>query len=240
MTTITSICECYYSDEKREENLKDKVLEEAQLSLIEDIINSANLYVIKCFYLLFQGNILKKCYGGFIIVGLLLTEIICSIIYCQRNIYSINKYIFSLTNKYISYLIEQNQNNKATKLKIKNKPKINKNNTPPKKNIKNTKSNQEIIDTQKNNSLGKTSKKTELNGNFNLIINNNKNMKIKNNYEVNKPDHINTNNNVEKTKNFHSTLALKSQDPGDFSNLSGKELFSSRKNEIQNYEMHQY
>jgi hypothetical protein len=34
MSTITAICECFYSEAKNEENLKDKVLEEAQIGFI--------------------------------------------------------------------------------------------------------------------------------------------------------------------------------------------------------------
>ena len=43
MTTITAICECYYSETKKEDALKNKILEESQLGDIEKMISSSNL-----------------------------------------------------------------------------------------------------------------------------------------------------------------------------------------------------
>ena len=68
MTTITSICECYYSETKKEDTLKNKILEESQLGDIEKMISRSNLYVIKCINLVFVKKYTKKCYGGFIIL----------------------------------------------------------------------------------------------------------------------------------------------------------------------------
>ena len=72
LTSLTSICQCYYIEEKREKNLKEKVLEKSEISYIEEIINSSNIYVIKCFKLIFNFNNLKKCYGAFIIILLMI------------------------------------------------------------------------------------------------------------------------------------------------------------------------
>ena len=110
MTTITAICECYYSKIKREDNLKNKVLEQAQISNLEEIISSANIYVIKCIKLIFDINRLKRCYGVFIVLGFILIEIICSFYYCLKNIFAINKFIFGITNKYISNIIKPKDN----------------------------------------------------------------------------------------------------------------------------------
>ena len=238
MTTITSICECFYSESKREENLKEKFLEETQISFIEDIITSSNIYVLKCIYLLFKGKKINKCYGGFIILCFFVIEIICSIFYGQKNIYSINKYLFGLTNKYINYLLQSNQNNTNNNPKTKNYKKLtlidssNKNNSPPKHKLKNSFGKQE---SDENKIIRKTKieRKTEINGNFNLIINNNKNMKVKNNYDVNKPDELYPNN-IEKTKTFSSLSALKSKNQSNLSRLSAKHLFSLHKYEVPN------
>ena len=88
MSTITAICECFYSEAKNEENLKDKVLEEAQIGFIEEILSSSNLYVIKCINLVLKPDILKKGYGGFIILSLFIIEIICAVIYCKKIIFN--------------------------------------------------------------------------------------------------------------------------------------------------------
>ena len=111
MSTVTAICECYYSESKREDNIKNKVMEQTQIGLVEDIISSSNIYVVKCINLVLKKKTAKKCYGGFIMIGLISIELICTIIYCKNNIYSINKYIFSITNKYIGYLHQKNHQN---------------------------------------------------------------------------------------------------------------------------------
>ena len=125
MTTITAICECFFSEAKREENLKDKVLEQAQIGFIEDIINRSNIYVIKCFKSILKKDYFMKCYGAFIILFLIFIEIICTIIYCTSSINSITKYIMNIAYKYINYLSEQNK--EEINFKINNKNKIKEN-----------------------------------------------------------------------------------------------------------------
>ena len=82
ITTMTVICEYYFSETEREENLKDKVLEQAQIGFIEDRINKSI----------------------FIILFLIFIEIICTIIYCISSKKSIDKYILNIANNYIDYL----------------------------------------------------------------------------------------------------------------------------------------
>ena len=79
MSTITAICECFYIESKREENIKNKVMEQSQISFVEDIISSSNIYVIKCIDLVFKKNTIKKSYGSIIIVCLMIIELICII-----------------------------------------------------------------------------------------------------------------------------------------------------------------
>ena len=52
MTTITSICECFYSESKKEDALKNKILDQAQVGGIGEIISSSNIYVMKCIKLI--------------------------------------------------------------------------------------------------------------------------------------------------------------------------------------------
>ena len=69
LTTNSTICECFLSESKREENLKNKILEQAQLGAIEQVMSNSNIYVLKCIKLIFNINIFKRCYGAFIILG---------------------------------------------------------------------------------------------------------------------------------------------------------------------------
>ena len=223
MTTVTAICECFYSNTKREENLKNKFMEQTQINFIEDIIIRSNIYVVKCIHLLFKLNNIKKCYGGFIVIGLIFIDIICTIVYCKNNIYTINKYIFSITNRYIDYLSKKNQNIKNEKDLFLNE-KNNKPNPPPKfsmrKSIDNSKSTDQHI--LINKAKAKAKRKTAINGNISL-------MKTKNNFDFNKVNniYINTNNNDinRNPKKGRNTFIYKSKGHFDHSNLSGKNLF---------------
>jgi hypothetical protein len=84
MTTMNTICNCFFSSAKKEENLKDKVIEQSQIGFVEDMITSSNLYVINCITLLIDGKTIKKCYGAFLVLCLVIAEIICMIIYCKK------------------------------------------------------------------------------------------------------------------------------------------------------------
>ena len=144
MTSITAICECFYSESKKEDNLKEKILDQAELGTLEKIISRSNIYVVKCINLVLNVDTIKRAYGGYIIFILIIFEIICTIIYCKKDVNSINRYITGITDKYINSLIKQNPNNTITRSNTKNKPDIiifetkNKINYPQKQNIEKT------------------------------------------------------------------------------------------------------
>ena len=204
MTSITSICECFFTEEKREQNLKDKVLEESEISYIDKIINSSNLYVIKCFKLIFNFDNLKKCYGAFIIAILMIVQISCTIYFYSRSLYLINKYIFGIINKYIAFLHPKKENiiDKKT-LKIGRKPSlIAKNKNAPPKVMNITKNKSLTFVNKKGVRIAKPKKKTEfIKGGINLIINNNNNTKVCNNYAIKKPNKV-INSNDSRTPNL--------------------------------------
>ena len=173
ITTYSSICECYYSESKREDNLKNKVFEQAQIGALEEIISSSNIYVIKCYKLLKEIKYIKNCYGGYIFLCFILIDIIATIYFSLKNIFSITKYIFGLTNKYITYILEPN-NNEKRRTKIERKP-LN----------------------EKIKRKSKRGRKTEIDKKINFIFNNNKYMndvntsnKIKFNKEISKDDKL--------------------------------------------------
>ena len=232
MSTITAICECFYSQSKREENLKDKMMDQTQISFIEDIITSSNIYVAKCINLVFNKKIFKKCVGGIIIIGIVIIQIICAMIYFSKNIYSINKYIFCITNKYINLLMQQNNSNHLNnKYNIKDnhksilKENTNKNNAPPKqkgrKSINNKKTNIRNLNNEK------TTRKNEIKGNISFIFNNNKDNQNNNN--------INNNNKMNQNKNNRVNYIYRPKYSKDNSYSSEKSFFNEQKKEM-NYE----
>ena len=204
LTSLTSICQCYYIEEKREKNLKEKVLEESEISYIEEIINSSNIYVIKCIKLLFNSDNMKKCYGAFIIIILMIFQIFFTVYFYLKGLYLINKYMFGITNKYIEYLSKKNQiipSKKSFKVKTKSTLLTKNKNAPPKiRNISQNKSLNNESKSKQDLKLTKPNKKVEFKGGINLIINNNKDMKIKNNFEFKKPIPF-INSNESKTPN---------------------------------------
>ena len=241
MTTITAICECYYSESKREDVLKDKVLDQAQISFIEDIISSSNIYVIKCINLVLSTKSIKKCYGGFFILCLMIIEIIYVIIYCTKDINAINKYIFCITNKYINYLIKQKQNKIGNKSNIKSKSNIisfennDKINAPPKQNKKISYGGKDfearIITRRLLMSRRVTNK-----AHNNIIIYNNKNENIQINDKndlINK-NPISTNNKILNSNDEGYPNTFQQKNFGENSNLSGKDFISEQKSDNTN------
>ena len=198
MSTITAICECFYIESKRDENIKNKVMEQSQISFVEDIISSSNIYVIKCIDLVFKKNTIKKSYGSIIIICLMLIELICIIFYSKNNIYSINKYILSLTNQYINYLLVINSNKIQFKNSLRNKTNLISNenivekNAPPKQNKRKT-MNYMKPNIAKIEKKSKTIRKPKIRGDINIIFNNNNETNNKDN--INKQNQVISNNN---------------------------------------------
>ena len=112
MTTITSICECFFSESKKEEALKNKIIDQAQVGGIGEIISSSNIYVMKCINLILKIDIIKKAYGAHIVLGFIVIEIICTIVYCKKDINLIYKYIYEISSKYVNYLENKNKQDK--------------------------------------------------------------------------------------------------------------------------------
>jgi hypothetical protein len=104
------------------------------------MIQKTNIEVIKCYKDVFELQYFVSNSGGFVILGLILVQIILIIIYFCKSLYSIRKYIFGITNKFLSYLTSQKNNVLLTNNNISSSMKENKlikYNEPPKKRTKN-------------------------------------------------------------------------------------------------------
>ena len=219
LTTNSTICECFLSESKREENLKNKILEQAQLGAIEQVMSNSNIYVLKCIKLIFNINIFKRCYGAFIILGFICIEIISIIFYFLKNIISVNNYIFAITNKYINNINKQPQKSRDNNGIFK-KPELIiyddtfKNNPPPKQKLISKKSSNSINPDNKKviRKKSQAKNKTTINKNINIIINHNENL--------------------EKSR---AKSIYKYQNYEDISILSGKQLNSLKPNEPDGY-----
>ena len=209
MTTITTICECFYSETKKEDALKNKVLEQAPVGGIGEIISSSNIYVMKCIDLVLNIDKIKKAYGVYIIVGFIFIEIICTIVYCAKDISLIHKYLYEISNKYVNYLDKKKANNKN--VLINNQDKLfldinNINSRLPKIYVKNKTIDNKIVEAKllirqvalaKKDTIQQNTNNSEIkNGKEINIIN--KNVKINNNkiFGLNKDKKIFYNNNI--------------------------------------------
>ena len=147
MTSLEAICECLYSDTQNKDALKENALVKSSFGDVEELLNSINIYVLKCVKLLINTQNISKCYGGYIILVLLFIQIISTIVYCSKSLYHINKYVFGVINNYLSYLHPEENNtnkrsiqNKSKELNSGNSKKINE---PPKAKDKEEKSKKE-------------------------------------------------------------------------------------------------
>ena len=93
--------------ETQNKDLKNSALYQSQVGTIEEILNSINIYLLKCSYLLLKPENLTKCLGGMIILLLIIIQIICTIIFYSKSLYRINKYFFNIINNYLNYLLKE-------------------------------------------------------------------------------------------------------------------------------------
>ena len=155
LTTFKAICECLLNNLMNNNLLGNNILYQSSIGELENLIQKTNIEVIKCYKDLFEMKYLVSNTGGFIIMSLILAQIVLIIIYLFKNLYSIRKYIFSMTDKYISFLT----NPKKNELISRNDSSIKRNKLikykePPKRQAKIN--NEEDKNIKRNNRKGKT------------------------------------------------------------------------------------
>ena len=100
----TAKCECPISQEGEKNKLKDNSFYKNELSTFEEFIYLTNINVIKCYKDLFKYKYFIKNYGGFIILGLIFVQILCTLFYCMKSRLYLKKFIFSITSKFLNFL----------------------------------------------------------------------------------------------------------------------------------------
>ena len=104
MTSFEAICECVYSETQNIDSIKQNALVKSQIGDIEEILNSINIYLLKCIKLVAKAKNTAKCYGGFIILVLMIIQIFFTIIYFLKSLGEIKKYVFGIINNYINHI----------------------------------------------------------------------------------------------------------------------------------------
>ena len=121
-------CECVFhdllsNDIFQNELIGDNIFIKETLKELSEIISNLNLEVLSCYKDVFTFKYIKKNIGGFIIIALFLIETFCFIYYYSISYGKILRYIYSLTEAYIS-----SERNKIKKKLLKQEI-----NFPPKK-----------------------------------------------------------------------------------------------------------
>ena len=187
------------------------------------------LFIIKCYKRVFFNKNITECYGFFIIIGFIIIQIITTILYYNKSLYFIRKYLFAFGNKYFLYLSSMNRNKISLSSKnINTNPNYNSiiinnlanyNDSAKKKLKEKNKKEEKGITTRR-----KFSKKSIINENNNIILNLNRKSKFNN--IINLQKHSKNKRNVK-----YSSKLLAPQ------KLSFKESYSKNESPSSNIEL---
>jgi len=125
---MTATCDCKFNDIANSNIIKDNAILDSAFGEILDLINSSNILVFKCFKNMFTH--FSRSIGGWISLVLICAHIGMTLVFFLISSPQVNKYLFSLTYNYLSF--------------IKNSPKIEPS-LPPKKNLINSKKSDKFV-----------------------------------------------------------------------------------------------
>ena len=190
LTIFKAKCECKFNN-LIDNNLLSNVLSQDQLEEIENILNKTNIQVLRCIKDIFTLKYFKTCTGGYIIIAFIMTQILLTIFFYWKNFYSIRKYIFNTTSKYISYLSNRNKNIFSTNIEFDDNKLIISNNPPKKRKKKGKDIDNNNIETNKDKNA--KSKINTQSNNYSIIFQkNNYIVNTKNSNKINKENNINS------------------------------------------------
>ena len=108
LKTQQAQCDCKYNDieteEKNNELIKDNGVLEAMGGSLFEIINTSNIFIIKCYKYIFRY--IDDSFGAIISLILLVLNIFLTIFFYVVELNKIKIYVFSLTENYIGYLFK--------------------------------------------------------------------------------------------------------------------------------------
>ena len=168
---MTAKCNCKFNDITNNDLIKENVLLSSIVGEVVDIINDSNIAVLKCYkYFL---KYFPKRYGGYITLVLMVAHIILTIIFFAYELDNIRKYIFNLTESYISYISPPVNTIKNAPPPKKQKIDKNKNRQEKAKTMKINKENQNAMIFKKINNINSQLRKESIR-NSNILLTNNK------------------------------------------------------------------
>ena len=103
-TTNTSICECTLNNLINNDIIGGNIFFQSAMAEVKTLLQETNIEILRCYKDLFHIEFYVSNYGSFILLGLLLIQIILTIIYYKKFIFSMRKYLFNLSQTYLLYL----------------------------------------------------------------------------------------------------------------------------------------
>ena len=225
LTSLTAICECSFKDLLNNDFLNnnlfvDNIIISGIIKQVKDTFNIINLEVMSCYKTIFDSNYMKKCYGGLMIIVLLVLEIICVILYKMVGIKETIGFLFRMSIAFKDFK-QTKLNNKLTINLTKRTVK-----DPPKKDklILNNKN----VDSLQTNQSNQTKKSNQISQSTQLIKSN-KTKRKKRGRKTMKNVNININmtklnfsNNIDSKNKSNSIMLLNS----NFRDRNGTKRFS--------------
>ena len=101
---MTSTCDCKFNDIANNNAIKDNAILDEAFGGVFDLISSSNILVFKCFKYMFKH--FSRSIGGWICLGLILTNISMALVYFLFEAIKGSKYLYNITKSYISYKID--------------------------------------------------------------------------------------------------------------------------------------
>ena len=175
LTTMEAECECTFYDLLSKnifdnDIIGDNVLVKEAIEGIIEMLSNLNIEILMCFKDVFDFNYIKKNAGGFIVIILFIIHTIFIIYFYSITKEQITRYIYSLTEKYIMYLIKNDKTNKINSSFIKKNKTIK---NPPKKKKNKIKRKSKFKPKDKNNgnnAKGKNEKESKEKNKHNICL----------------------------------------------------------------------
>ena len=100
----TSICECTLNNLINNDFLGDNIFFKSTMAELRTFFQDTNIEILRCYKDLFYGEFYLRNHGCFIIFGLILIQTILAIIYYNKYIFAMRKYLYNLMQTYLVYL----------------------------------------------------------------------------------------------------------------------------------------
>ena len=108
LENMTATCNCKFNDITNNEIIKDNAVLDSMVGEIFDLINSSNIFVVKCYNYIFKY--FKNSIGGILTTSIIALNLVLTYIFFAKQFFRISEYIKILMYRYLTYLTIPYQN----------------------------------------------------------------------------------------------------------------------------------